>query len=115
MTRKTVPILAVLAVVVMAAGCAHLPDKSLYHQARVFFNDTVERYLDVYDAQSADVQTEWKAQIDPWVAKTEKILDEWGQIVAAGGDASLQRVAYENAKDELIDLLFVIYKEVSDE
>jgi hypothetical protein len=102
-------------ILLLTVVACQVNSKQMYYNARVAFNETLAQYLPAYDAQPAQVQEQWKLKVDPWFVRAEALLDAWGSALDAGEDGLKQQAAYSRAKDDLIDILFIIYKEVKHE
>ena len=105
------PKLLAVALVLCFAACAPLTGRVLtpdqkYVEALTLFNSVYRTYLDEYDLASPATQAEWKAKIDPAMARASKALDLWGKALKGEGSPVTTERAFRLVKDEALSLLF---------
>jgi len=102
---------AIVLYMLWMTGCAPLTGRVLtpdqkYVEALTLFNSVYRTYLDEYDLASPATQAEWKAKIDPAMARASKALDLWGKALKGEGSPVTTERAFRLVKDEALSLLF---------
>jgi hypothetical protein len=93
----------------LAASCAS--QKAAYVTASTEFNLVLESYLDMYDQQDEATQAYWKKEIDPKFRIADAALDAWAVSLKLGNfDDLSKRREFKKAKNELLEILFLIYQ-----